>query len=255
MINVTKKRVIGTILSLIIFIFICYYANSFYTSYKKGIADDEPFLRITVMVLSSLITVLAMIVALFKEDIRGFFIRPKLNVSHGNKLKESTQKVNTSIEAIDYFYKIHVQNIGNIPAKEVEIYLNSLTCKKSASQNHEEIEVDGVPLMWLNSDSKQIMIPRNSKKSLTLFQIFPPSEVSTPDQLPSNLSNKPKIKIGKNEYCADDDLSEWVMSFAIYSDNAKPLNIELSIKWNGKWESRLTEMNQNFSIKEEVKNG
>lgn len=49
-------------------------------------------MRITVMVLSSLITVLAMIVALFKEDIRGFFIRQKLNVSHGNKLKESTQK-------------------------------------------------------------------------------------------------------------------------------------------------------------------
>ena len=62
-----------------------------------------------------------------------------------------------------------MQNIGNIPAKEVEIYLNSLTCKKSASQNHEEIEVDGVPLMWLNSDSKQIMIPRNSKKSWFIF--------------------------------------------------------------------------------------
>lgn len=43
------------------------------------------------------------------------------------------------------------------------------------------------------------------------------------------------------------------MSFAIYSDNAKPLNIELSIKWNGKWESRLTEMNQISLLKKRLR--
>ncbi|WP_445404063.1 hypothetical protein [Acinetobacter vivianii] len=249
----TIKTVVITIVSVIIILFFIFKAGSFYQSYLDGITNNEAFMRITVMVISSIITVFAMLVALFKEDIRGVFVRPKLTISKENKLKELTQKTENNIEAIDYFYKIFIQNVGNIPAKEVEIYLNSLTCKKSASQYHEEIEVDGVPLTWLNSDSKQIMIPRNSKKSLTLFKILPPNEVSTPDQS-SSILNKPKLKIGTNEYCVDNELSDWVMSFAIYSDNAKPISIQLKIKWNGKWESRLTEMHQHVSIEEEIKN-
>lgn len=249
-----NKQVIVSIVLFILLVLFFYNWGVFYTSYKKGIVDDEPFMRITVMIISSLITVLAMIVALFKEDIRGLFVRPKLNLSKENNLKENTHQAGkNNIEAINYYYKILVHNVGNIPAKEVEIYLNHLKYKKNDSQIFKEIEVDGIPLLWQNSESKQIMIPRNSKKSLTLFDILPPSEVSTPDQVPSNMSNQPKFKIGKNEYCVDGEISEWIMSFSIYSDNAKPISIQLSIQWNGKWESRLTEMNEIFSTKEEVK--
>lgn len=249
----TKKFLVSVVIIILLVIFFYSLGGTIFTVYKKTITDDEPFMRITVMIVSSFITVLAMIVALFKEDIRGFFVRPKLNLSKDNKLNESTQKLGlNNIEAINYFYKAYVNNSGNVPAKEVEVYLNNLKYKKNGHQNYMDIEVDGIALTWKNSESKQIMIPRNSKKSLTLFKIIPPSEVSTPDQPPSNSSNQPKLQIGTNEYSVELESAEWLMLFSIYSDNAKPLHISLAINWNGRWESRLTEMNTHLSVTEEV---
>lgn len=65
---------------------------------------------------------------------------------------------------MSYHYTTFVHNTGNIPAKEVEVYLTSLKHKKNSEQNYKEIEIDSIPLTWKNSESKQIMIPRNSRK-------------------------------------------------------------------------------------------
>ncbi|MFN3075187.1 hypothetical protein ACK1JC_16555 [Acinetobacter sp. TY2] len=247
-----KKCLIGGV--LLILIFLLFYFGNFYEKYEKAIELNEPFMRITVMIFSSIITVFAMIVALFKEDIRGFVVRPRLHLNKENKLNELTKTTaQSTIEAVEYFYKTFVNNIGNIPAKEVEVYLTNLKYKKISAQTYKEIEVDGIPLTWKDSESKQIMIPRNSKKSLTLFKIIPPSEVSTPDQPPSDASNQPRLQIGTKLYNVDPDMGEWIIVFSIYSDNAKPLTIKLTIKWDGKWELRLTEMSANLSVTEEIK--
>ena len=66
-------------------------------------------------------------------------------------------------------------------------------------------------------------------------------------------SNQSQIQIGTNKYSVDVENAEWNVLFSIYADNAKPINIRLTISWNGKWESRLTEMNTQISVKEEIK--
>jgi hypothetical protein len=252
--SLSKTKICYIGIGIILFIVLVYFSGSFYEQYKSSIKEDEAFMRITIMVLSSLVTVLAMIVALFKEDIRGIFIKPKLDLNKENKLNEVTQRTGqNNVEAMSYHYTTFVHNTGNIPAKEVEVYLTSLKHKKNSEQNYKEIEIDSIPLTWKNSESKQIMIPRNSRKSLILFQILPPSDVSTPDQPPPNASNQSQIQIGTNKYSVDVENAEWNVLFSIYADNAKPINIRLTISWNGKWESRLTEMNTQISVKEEIK--
>lgn len=252
--SLSKTKICYIGIGIILFIVLVYFSGSFYEQYKSSIKEDEAFMRITIVVLSSLVTVLAMIVALFKEDIRGIFIKPKLDLNKENKLNEVTQRTGqNNVEAMSYHYTTFVHNTGNIPAKEVEVYLTSLKHKKNSEQNYKEIEIDSIPLTWKNSESKQIMIPRNSRKSLILFQILPPSDVSTPDQPPPNASNQSQIQIGTNKYSVDVENAEWNVLFSIYADNAKPINIRLTISWNGKWESRLTEMNTQISVKEEIK--
>ena len=252
--SLSKTKICYIGIGIILFIVLVYFSGSFYEQYKSSIKEDEAFMRITIMVLSSLVTVLAMIVALFKEDIRGIFIKPKLDLNKENKLNDVTQRTGqNNVEAMSYHYTTFVHNTGNIPAKEVEVYLTSLKHKKNSEQNYKEIEIDSIPLTWKNSESKQIMIPRNSRKSLILFQILPPSDVSTPDQPPPNASNQSQIQIGTNKYSVDVENAEWNVLFSIYADNAKPINIRLTISWNGKWESRLTEMNTQISVKEEIK--
>nr|WP_314370514.1 hypothetical protein [uncultured Acinetobacter sp.] len=250
----SKTKICIAAVGIILLILLIYFSGSFYEQYKSSIKEDEAFMRITIMVISSLVTVLAMIVALFKEDIRGLFIKPKLDLSKDNKLNEVTQRLGqNNVEAMNYHYTTYVQNTGNIPAKEVEVYLTSLKHKKNNEQSYKDIEIDSIPLTWKNSESKQIMIPRNSRKSLILFQVLPPSNVSTPDQPPPNASNQSQIQIGTNKYSVDVETGEWDVVFSIYADNAKPINIHLTINWNGTWESRLTEMNTHLSVKEEIK--
>lgn len=252
------KLVFFLIVAAIIFLLFKADAVPSYEGYKTLIKENEPLMRITVMIFSSVVTVLAMVVALFKEDIRGFFVRPKLSVGKDNKLNEEKQKVDgqNTIEALYYYYKVFISNMGNIPAKEVEVHLTSLRYKKGSEQSHREIEIDVVPLLWKTSDSDsgQIIIPRNSKKSLTLFKLLPPSQTSTPDQPLPSTPNSTRIQIGKNEYCVDKEPGEWFIVFSIYSDNAKPLDIEITISWNGKWEPRLSEMSTHLQLQEEIKN-
>lgn len=249
-----SKTKICIVIGILLLLVLVWFSGSFYEQYKSSIKEDEAFMRITIMIISSLVTVLAMIVALFKEDIRGLFIKPKLDLNKENKLNEVTQRTGqNNVEAMNYHYTTFVQNTGNIPAKEVEVYLTSLKHKKNSEQHYKDIEIDSIPLTWKNSESKQIMIPRNSRKSLILFQILPPSDVSTPDQPPPNASNQSQIQIGTNKYSVDIENADWDVLFSIYADNAKPINIRLTISWNGKWESRLTEMNTHLSVKEEIK--
>lgn len=72
--SLSKTKICYIGIGIILFIVLVYFSGSFYEQYKSSIKEDEAFMRITIMVLSSLVTVLAMIVALFKEDIRGILL-------------------------------------------------------------------------------------------------------------------------------------------------------------------------------------
>jgi len=212
----------------------------------------EPFVRIWIMVVSSILTVVAMGVALFKEDIRGCFVKPLITISENNKLEETTRKTaNGVIEAVEYFYKIRVSNIGNLAANKIEVYLESLLCKRDDINEASDIETDGIPLKWSSSDLTQIMIPVHSTKSIVLFKLLPQEMESTPDQKQAKNIGKTRLIIGEKIYPIDPVKCIWNLSYSIYSDNLKPTRIKITLEWNGSWHPRLTEMSKVFSVTEE----
>lgn len=246
-----SKRGIGALIiaALSILAFILLINSS--EAIAKYVNANEPFVRIALMLVSTVITATAMFVALFKEDIRGIFVRPKLQISKVNKLEETTRKVSKgALEAIEYFYKIRVSNMGSVPANKVEAYLESLSIKKEGSHLPNEIETDGIPLKWASSIN-QIMIPINTTKSLVLFKLFPSESESTPDQQSAGTTKTgARILIGENVYPVDQTRSEWYLVFGIYSENTKPTKIILKIQWNGSWHARLTEMSAACLVQE-----
>lgn len=223
--------------------------------YVKFVTDNEIPARITLMVVSSAITTIAMLIALFKEDIRNLFVHPKVELSKTNSLRETTAKTGSGvIEAVEYSYKVNVTNSGRVPVNKAEVYLDKLTKWRLDSTNHEEIETDGVPLKWNNSDINQIMIPSSSRKSITLFKILPPDQTTTPDASSKKTNSQPRIKIGDNTYDVEVTSTEWAAIFSIYSENAKTVSLHLRIKWNGKWHARLAELNKDCSVTEGAAN-
>lgn len=205
--------------------------------------------------LSFFATLLATIVALFKDELRGIFIHPKLKIVSSKKLTEKQSKDTASIQALEYFYSVKILNSGNIPAQNVRVYLEHCSYLDLNSQKPNEVEVDGIQLPWQESDNKQILLPKNSKKRVVLFSVIKADTQSTPEQNLSESDNQPKIVFGIHQIPANKSQRTWTLKYAVYSDNAKTIYIDLSVKWNGKWESRWTEMEAHLSVEEVIRRG
>lgn len=108
--------------------------------------------QIIINFITAFVTAIAVLVALFKEDIRKMWEYPKLEISiPENNFTETLNSANTdtsnSREATKYTCDIDVFNSGNITALELEIKLESLifTYNRPGVQN---IEVQNQNINW-----------------------------------------------------------------------------------------------------------
>lgn len=221
---------------------------------EKEIESSEYF-QILIGGLSAMVTFLAVIVALFKEDIRKFWVFSKIDVSIPTESFYEVLKGNISetpddnqiLEAEKYHCKIQIQNKGNITAQDVEIYLESLTHTSSNYPNPQRIDTLGIPLNWSTGNENRINIAPEGKKELCIVELKAPVNQSNPNGLNENLPSK--LIIAGHDNNPDFRRGEWTGEFAILSSNAKPVRFKLQVNWNGRWENRSTEMIRNLSIK------
>jgi hypothetical protein len=83
----------------------------------------------------ALATLAAVIVALFKEDIVRLWRRPKLQARlrlsapdcHKNKLQRYDIKTGALLDRADcYYLRLWVENVGNLRAEKVQVFLSKL---------------------------------------------------------------------------------------------------------------------------------
>ena len=224
---------------------------------KKNIESPE-YYQILIGASSAIVTFLAVIVALFKEDIRKLWVFSKIQVSIPDESFHEVLRKNTSesesnnqaLEAEKYHCKIQIQNNGNITAQDVEIYLESLTHTSHDYPNPQQIDTLGLPLNWGSNKENRINIAPEGKQELCIVELKAPENQSIPDG--ENDLVPPKLIIAGNENNSNFTKGKWIAEFAIFSSNAKPVRFKVQVNWNGKWENRATEMNPNLSI--EIKN-
>lgn len=199
-------------------------------------------------------TLIATIVALFKEDLRKLWeyaaleieLKDPQNILSEILDTESSESdddndSNNSLRAKRYELQIIVKNKGRLPAKNCEIYLESLQFKNTSYTSYQEITVTGIALDWLGKNQKSILIHPSGKSHITVVELF--SQESITDNL-GNDSRKEcfRIKFGNIESPAKYKTGKWIAIFSIYTENTKPTKYKIELEWNGKWEQRLTEM-------------
>lgn len=197
-------------------------------------------------------TLLAVTVALFKEDIRKFWEFAFLQISFrdNNNLCEvleeaKSDSINSVNKANKYETFIVVFNSGKLPAKNCELYLERLTFKNDTYTSLQEIQTTGIALDWWGKNDKTILIPATGKAHIGVFEITSPNSQpvsSEPNEKDGEQKLKPKIRFGNIESPITYEHGTWEATFILYSENAKPLEFLLTIKWNGSWEHRLSEM-------------
>lgn len=224
----------------------------FKPEYKEEIIGKAEYTRLVISVISATITFLAVVVALFKDDIREYWKRPIIQFCMPDVVtvevfgsSESESQGDTLI-ATGYISRIEVKNTGNLPALNAEIYLDKLSFIPKDSEIVQSIESSSSALEWNGADSMTIIIPPGGKKILDIVQILPPEKISTPD---SAKSSKPSsIFIGNIENLKEHTKGKWEATFSLYAQNHKPTSFTIVVEWNGIWKTRLTEFSNYYAI-------
>lgn len=211
------------------------------------------YYRIVIAIISALITFCAMIVALFKDDFREYWKRPKIRfvqpknftVEDKDSSESETPTTDNFIIVNKYISRMEIINEGNLPALNAEIYLDNLTFTPKTSTIEQNIETTSSALIWNGSNSISIIIPPGGKKLIKIAEVTSPEKFSTPDSPQTSKSSC--ITIG--DIKSEKEKGTWKAKFTLYAQNHKPTSFEIEIEWDGLWKSRLTEFKNHYMIK------
>lgn len=218
------------------------------TSLSKG-----EYYRLIVSIISAFITFFALFIALFKDDIREQWKRPRISFELPNK--HTVEDIDSSLDAESgaetirakrYLTRIEIQNNGNLPALSCEMYLEKLEFIPKETSISQNIECSSAALEWNGTESQTIIIPPGGKKLVDILEVTAPEKVSTPDSVKTN--NKSQLIIGTIPNNKDQSKGKWKAKFSLYAQNHTPVSFEIEVEWNGVWKNRFTEFSNHFQI-------
>lgn len=184
----------------------------------------------------AIFTFVAVVLALFGENIRQFWNKPKLNIS---LIDPSLNQTGSGIQG--WFYLLRVFNLRrSSPAKNVRILLTRIF-KKGPDDSWQEIIFSGpVQVMWRWPQFRPI------------FATVGPDEIATFGLLYSN-SNAFQLQL----YWVPNNLKDTIPSnqltrlvFQAVSDTAESNELTVEVAWDGAWVSGSAEMKKHLVVKE-----
>ena len=220
---------------------------------SRELSINDFYTRV-ISIIGTCVTLLAVFVALFKEDIRKIWDKAALEVAFKEGISFSEVLDNEAIgnntyRAKKYETALVVNNKGSQAAKSCEIFLESLQFKSAAFATAQDIQLNGKPLKWNNNSNSSILIPATGKAHVSVIEVLS-SESQVINAGEANAGNQqPKIRIGDTESPAEFTNGTWTARFKIYSENAVPIEHMIQIQWNCRWENRITEMGRHLQIK------
>lgn len=216
------------------------------------VLDKAQYYRFLISMISAFITFCAVVVALFKDDLRAYWKRPQVEFSEPNQIiieefNNNLDSSNTALIATKYISRIEIKNNGNLPAISTEIFLEKLEFKEKNTTILQPIECYGKPLVWNGTESTSMILPVGAKKLIDIITITAPEKISKPDSQTTKTPSK--IIIGDIVNKKEHSKGTWFATFGLYAQNHKTISFKIEMEWNGVWKSRLTEFKSQFQIK------
>jgi hypothetical protein len=221
---------------------------------ETDILNKSEYYRFIVSIIAAFITFSAVLVALFKDDLREYWKRPILIFSE--PLQMIIEELNTNSEsgssndnlvANKYISRMEIKNNGNLPSINTEIFLEKLEFKEKDTTILQNIECYGKPLEWNGTEATSMILPVGAKKLIDIVVITASEKVSKPDS--QTTKNPSKIYIGGIQTNKDQNKGTWYATFGLYAQNHKPISFKIEMEWNGIWKPRLTEFKTQYQIK------
>jgi len=223
---------------------------------NKDISLNDYYTR-AISIVGAVATIIATMVALFKEDIKRIYEKASLNINFKDKDKLSEvldldsegESSSSNLTAKKYEVRLLIVNSGRLAARGCQIYLERILFTAQGSTLPKEYEPSGNPLVWQGKSELAIVVPSKGRASVTVFEILSPQSTTVAsDSSVQPTTLNPQIKISGAEFSSPVFHGLYEFFYSIYSENSGPVEFAMKIRWDGKWHQRMPEMKGGISI-------
>lgn len=199
-------------------------------------------------------TFAAVIVALFKDEIMKWFKRPNVDVSlvNENGFEENLDLNQKNPQAKAYICSLKLENIGNVEALQCQLFISEVRIRKNDKKLWNPLKSNKSQnvVKWGRDKAGSIDIPSSTSNKTELFRLAK-NEISS---LPTTTTTKAKDKTifllhgfeSMHKFQNGGDLE---IDYYLKYKNGNTIKFTISVYWDGKWENRMTEMQNNLTIK------
>jgi hypothetical protein len=224
--------------------------------YKRSCSPAE-YVSYIFNIVAAIGTVLAVVVALFKESISKIIWRPKIVPSLSNSEDGFDEKIiedQQTPEALNYSSNVSFVNRGSSDAIQCELHVSKVMYAKNATHKFKEVRTKTANniVLWGREKNVTIDIPVERKKETELFRIMPQNQMTTPDN--NNRDESSYIIIhGFSLDPKNRSKGIWQIDYYLKYKLGNSVGFTVTISWDGSWKSRKSEMKDCLTIKLEKK--
>lgn len=202
--------------------------------------------------LATLITFLAVIVAIFGNEIKMWLFSERCDVDIDRNMfvEDITGREHlTYIEAQKYDCNLRVDNVGGNEIEGLGLFIKGVTYRENKDSKSKPLRVLNQKALYWNKpgDLRTNLLPKD-KKFIPILRIHPDVTNQTPDDKQSSI--KPH-HISIMGYSLDDKFNKkgiWEIEYTLSTTRKLLREFSVVVSWTGIWKPRETEMSDEVTV-------
>lgn len=202
--------------------------------------------------IATLITLLAVIVALFGNEIRMWVFREKCDVSiDKNGFVEDIYDNGgvEPIEACQYDCRLLIENIGGGSIENCGLFLKSISYRENKDAKPKKLKVlNQRALYWTKPEEVRIDMLSREKRLKPIIRIKPETTSQTPDAMEESVIPTHLSIIGYNLEEKHNKKGIWEIGYSLATNHKVLQDFTVVVSWTGIWKQRETEMSEEVTV-------
>ncbi len=202
--------------------------------------------------LGVLFTAIAIVVAIWGNDIRGYFNKEKCDVEIENGgFVEDVRGIedDENMSSRQYNCNLIIKNIGPKEIESCTVFITRIVHKEEEKSKGKSIGLSNrMPLYWFEPNSKSINILKDESRIIPVLRVYPDNNAQTPDHQNSKVTPRRISIMGFNIENKYSKKGIWEISYLICNAHESLKEFKLVAQWNGEWHRREKEMNDCLTV-------
>ena len=202
---------------------------------------DEHLWNHTFDVINSILLLVTLLTAIFKEQILDKIYHAKFEVEKNIDYREIVEHTEQGSRANYYEKVMLVQNVGNRSATNCRLVIDSVSCQCENDYHATEIDFNESEIFPQSFKPSNNQLKPQGTLAFSMFRILP-KVVAREGERPMS------FQIGNNEIEIRQGKTDYTITFHIEAEDMQSSTYKIVVHWNGRWQNRKTEMDKELKI-------